>query len=174
IACLTSIGWLTTCRSVAVDPSCGLLVVCRVTDATVLEDLTSLAVPSEEQSFTNSFTVGLVHLYHKFIGRHIHTADKREFLPNTIRYTNEGIFRVLKLLCTLVASLLPVLGIFVLNRIKTMESRIGAVAAFTALFSFSLSLLTSAHVKDVFAATAAFAAVLVVFVGTTDISSSAA
>ncbi|KAK0650447.1 hypothetical protein QBC41DRAFT_238785 [Cercophora samala] len=141
-------------------------------DPTVLEDLTSLAVPSEEQTFTNAFTIRLVHLYNQLIGRHVHKPDKREFLPNTIRYTDEGIFRVLKVLCTIVASLLPIIGIYVLWRIQTMEERIGAVAGLTALFSFSLSLLTSAHVKDVFAATAAFAAVLVVFVGTTDIPSS--
>ncbi|KAK0737376.1 hypothetical protein B0T21DRAFT_410829 [Apiosordaria backusii] len=124
-------------------------------DPTTLEDLVSLEVPSEEQSFTNPFTVGLVDYYNQLIGRHVHKPDTREFLPNTIRYTNEGIFRVLKIICTITASLLPILGIHVLYHIETMEGRMAAISALTALFSFALSLFTSARVKDIFAATAA-------------------
>jgi len=70
----------------------------------------------------------------------------------------------------IIASLLPVAGIAVLYAIQTMPGRLGAIAGFTALFSFSLSIITSASVQHIFSATAAFVAVLVVFVGTSDIA----
>lgn len=81
--------------------------------------------------------------------------ETKDFLHNTIRYRDEGVFRVLKILSTLVASLLPVAGIAVLYAIQNMPARLGTIAIFTALFSFSLSIITSASTKDIFSATAA-------------------
>ena len=61
----------------------------------------------------------------------------------------------MKTVAVIVASLLPVAGIAVLYTIKSMPGRLGAIAGFTALFSFSLSLITSASVHHIFSATAA-------------------
>ncbi|KAK3385713.1 hypothetical protein B0H63DRAFT_473466 [Podospora didyma] len=132
-----------------------------------LDDLVALAAPSED-NFTNSLTLNMIHLYNRVFGRYIHRAETRDFLQNTIKYTDEGTFKVLKTLSTLVASLVPMAAIAVLYSIKTMPDHLGAVAGFTALFSFSLSVITSAATKEIFAATAAFAAVLVVFIGVTE------
>jgi hypothetical protein len=49
-----------------------------------------------------------------------------------------------------------------------MLLRIGLVIIFTFVFSLTISLLTDASKVDVFAATAAFAAVEVVFIGSTN------
>ena len=133
-----------------------------------MDDLITLAPPATEIKFTNKYTVALVQFYNAAIGRHIHKAGTAKHSRNTIRYTDEGIFRVLKTSAVIIASLLPVAGIAVLYAIETMSGRIGAIAGFTALFSFSLSFITSASVHHIFSATAAFVAVLVVFVGTTD------
>jgi hypothetical protein len=81
--------------------------------------------------------------------------ETHDFLRNTIRYRNQETFRVLKVLATIVASLLPIGGIAVLYAIQSMPWRLGAVAAFTGLFSFSLSIIASASTKDIFSATAA-------------------
>ncbi len=78
-----------------------------------------------------------------------------DFLRNTIRYRDDGVFRVFKTFSTSVASLLPVAGIAILYAIQSMPARLGAIAGFTALFSFSLSFITSASSKDIFSATAA-------------------
>jgi hypothetical protein len=142
-----------------------------------LDDMVSLVPTSPEDNFTTDFTVKLVHKYNRLLGRHIHVfqsphqlvvssrannrvkkqrEETKDFLHNTIRYRDEGVFRVLKILSTLVASLLPVASIAVLYAIQNMPARIGAVAAFTALFSFSLSVITSASTKDIFSATAAW------------------
>lgn len=81
--------------------------------------------------------------------------ESKDFLKNTIRYRDEGIFRLLKGLSTIVASLFPVASIAVLYAIHSMPGRLGAIAVFTALFSFALSVMTSASTKDIFSATAA-------------------
>ncbi|KAF4302086.1 hypothetical protein GTA08_BOTSDO09984 [Botryosphaeria dothidea] len=47
-----------------------------------------------------------------------------------------------------------------------MAKRLGIVAGFTALFSLTLGLVTSGELIDMFGASAGFAAVQVVFIGT--------
>lgn len=81
------------------------------------------------------------------------------------------------------------MSIIVLYFVKSMPTRLGLVAAFTALFSIALAIVTQARRTEVFAATAAsvypgtafgnfalqandslhrFASVQVVFIGTTN------
>ncbi|KAK1761149.1 hypothetical protein QBC47DRAFT_397123 [Echria macrotheca] len=141
----------------------------HIWDEPDIDDMVTLEPPSPESKFTTDLTIGLVQAYNKVLGRHIHKPGAKDHLRKTIRYSDKGIFRVLKTLCTIIACLLPVGGIAVLYVIDNMPARIGAVAGFTALFSITLSLLTSAPIHNVFAATSAFAAVLVVFVGTADL-----
>lgn len=63
------------------------------------------------------------------------------------------------------SSLLPVLAITILYCIHSMGARLGGVAAFTFAFSIVLGFFTNGELIDVFAASAAFAAVQAVFVG---------
>jgi len=133
-----------------------------------IEDMITLAPKVAEDNFTTELTIWCLEWYTRLLGRHVHKEEAHDFLHNTIRYRDEETFRVLKTLVTLVASLLPIVGIAVLYAIHSMPGRLGAVGGFTALFSLALSVLTSASTKDIFSATAAFAAVLVVFVGTTE------
>ena len=64
------------------------------------------------------------------------------------------------------ASLLPVLAILALYYEKNTPKRIYITIGFTAAIGLWLSAFTSAKVNEVFAATAAFAAIEVVFIGT--------
>ena len=66
---------------------------------------------------------------------------------------------------TVLSCLWPILGILVLYQVKSSLARIGFIMVFTALFSLSVVLTTTARKVDTFVSTAAFAAVLVVFVG---------
>jgi hypothetical protein len=50
---------------------------------------------------------------------------------------------------------LPVASIVLLYVVESMSKRLGIIAALTAMFAFSLALMTSAGVADIFAATAA-------------------
>ncbi|KAH4343655.1 hypothetical protein HBH98_145270 [Parastagonospora nodorum] len=64
-----------------------------------------------------------------------------------------------------VSSILPTLIILGLYFVKRMIVRIGLVILFTAIFSVALAVFTSACKVEIFSATAAFAAVEVVFIG---------
>lgn len=55
--------------------------------------------------------------------------------------------------------------VLVLYYIRNMEVRIGLVIVFTTIFSVTLALFTGAKKAEILAATAAFAAVEVVFIG---------
>jgi predicted RND superfamily exporter protein len=78
---------------------------------------------------------------------------------------NDVYFRRLnKLIVTTVASLLPIVAIIVLYAVKSTWRRIYVAIAFTALFGIAMA-CTNARQSEIFAATAAFAAVEVVFIG---------
>lgn len=72
---------------------------------------------------------------------------------------------IVRIVATALASLLPVLAIAVLYTLDSTPERLWAVAGFTLLFSLALGIFTRGEIVDVFAASAAFAAVQVVFVG---------
>ncbi|KAH6887024.1 hypothetical protein B0T10DRAFT_607821 [Thelonectria olida] len=69
------------------------------------------------------------------------------------------------LIAIIVSSTLPVLTIFVLNTLKSTTIRLGLTVLFTALFSILLAFFSLAKRAEIFAATATFAAVEVVFIG---------
>jgi hypothetical protein len=54
----------------------------------------------------------------------------------------------------------------------SMIARLGTVAGFTALFAFTLAVVTEARRVEIFMATAGFATVQVVFVGSTSLGGS--
>ncbi|CAN9145643.1 unnamed protein product [Alternaria alternata] len=65
---------------------------------------------------------------------------------------------------TFLAAVLLIGAIVVLYKVTSSDWRLGLIAAFTSLFAGSVGLLTNARRAELFAATAAYAAVLVVFV----------
>ncbi|KAI0167978.1 hypothetical protein BJ166DRAFT_521193 [Pestalotiopsis sp. NC0098] len=87
----------------------------------------------------------------------IHVSDKRLLFPTQI-------------LSIVLSSLLPIAAIAILYTLDTMWKRIITLAVFTAAFSLILGLIaTNPSRLELFAATATFSAVLVVFVGTSTI-----
>ena len=66
---------------------------------------------------------------------------------------------------TLLAAMLLIGAIIALHCATSQILRIALVGVFTAAFAGSVGLLTAASRAEVFAATAAYAAVLVVFIG---------
>ncbi|KAI1180525.1 hypothetical protein F4777DRAFT_597335 [Nemania sp. FL0916] len=124
--------------------------------------------------FTYLMTYTIIDIYHKLVGRHIHAARQKTILPlnhsdhhHTVTYRLKSIRRFTRVLTVLTAPTLPVAGIVILYIVKNMAVRLGIIAILTSLFSLSMSLLTMASLQEIFAATAAFAAVLVVFLGST-------
>ena len=73
--------------------------------------------------------------------------------------------RVANTIATVLCCLVITVPIIVLNYVEDTDFRVTAIVLFTLLFSFLLATLSDAARKDIFAATAAFTAVQVVFVG---------
>ncbi|EHK20569.1 uncharacterized protein TRIVIDRAFT_223886 [Trichoderma virens Gv29-8] len=80
------------------------------------------------------------------------------------RYHEKSIAAATAIISILVAALLLVGSITGLYFVTSDASKLGMIAAFTALFALSVGLMTSAKRAEIFASTAAYAAVLVVFV----------
>jgi hypothetical protein len=81
-----------------------------------------------------------------------------------LAYNNTYFRRFNKLVVTIVSSLLPIIAIIVLYAVKGTWRCIYVTIAFTALFGIAMS-CTNARKSEIFAATAAFAAVELVFIG---------
>ncbi|PVH69929.1 hypothetical protein DL98DRAFT_369384, partial [Cadophora sp. DSE1049] len=80
-------------------------------------------------------------------------------------YSGNWILRVTSIMTTAVACLLPTVAITVLAKVHSMGLILGLIALFTALFAIGLALLSSSSSRvDIFTASAAFSAVMVVFV----------
>lgn len=81
-----------------------------------------------------------------------------------IGYEESTLSRLTYLMTTALASLLPVASIVVLTFVSSLKLRLAIIAIFTVLLSFCLAFFTSAKRAEIFALTAAFSAVQVVFV----------
>lgn len=80
-------------------------------------------------------------------------------------YSGFWILRVTSIITTVVACLLPTIAITILAKVHGMGVILGLIALFTAIFAFGLVLLSSTSSRvEIFTATAAFSAVMVVFV----------
>jgi len=86
--------------------------------------------------------------------------------PTLVTYSMNVMLRFTSLVATLVACLLPIIAITVLSKMHTSAKILGYMALFTALFALGLMSLTPPGTSrtEIFTATAAFSAVLVVFV----------
>ncbi|KAI1332967.1 hypothetical protein F5Y16DRAFT_332 [Xylariaceae sp. FL0255] len=82
-------------------------------------------------------------------------------------YSDQHVQFALAIIGSVLSSTVPTASIVVLFFVKDMLARLGLVTLFTFIFSLVLCLATNAKRYEIFAATAAFASVQVVFVGTT-------
>jgi hypothetical protein len=74
-------------------------------------------------------------------------------MNNTTHYHDQGTFRVLKVLITVVACLVPFSAVVILYFVKDMGIRLGVMAVFTAAFAACITITTTAALKDIFFAT---------------------
>ncbi|KAF4624145.1 hypothetical protein G7Y89_g14028 [Cudoniella acicularis] len=92
-------------------------------------------------------------------------SSEKSIKANLNVYSGEWIVRITSLMTTVAACLLPTVAITVLARVHSMGLVLGLIALFTAIFAVGLVLLSSSSSRvEIFTATAAFSAVMVVFV----------
>jgi hypothetical protein len=79
-------------------------------------------------------------------------------------YSGKRVARITSFMVLGLSSILPLVAILALNAVQNLSKRLGIIAAFTIVFSTCLGLLTNARRVEVFAASAAYAAIQVVFI----------
>ncbi|KAK3367584.1 hypothetical protein B0H63DRAFT_455673 [Podospora didyma] len=82
-------------------------------------------------------------------------------------YQEPRLVTLVDITVTVVAAVLPLLSTVVLYFLQTNPVKLGATVAFSSIFALALAIMTNARRVEVFAATAAFAAVNVVFLTNT-------
>ncbi|KAI5865961.1 hypothetical protein GGS23DRAFT_362489 [Durotheca rogersii] len=117
------------------------------------KELLALNPPSEKDLITQ-----MIRSHPGFLPKEISPDGKRE-------YTNEKVIgRVAAILSVSLAIGLMLGAIFSLRAVQSDGGRIGLIVAFTVTFAVTVGILTDAKRAEVFASSAAYAAVLVVFV----------
>ncbi|KAH8685797.1 hypothetical protein BGZ60DRAFT_523076 [Tricladium varicosporioides] len=99
-----------------------------------------------------------------------HDPENPGAQSNAFEYSDKHIIRTIDILGSIVASMTPLLSVVILYFVKSLGTRLAVLCIFTLLFSICLALVTKARRIEIFACTAAFASVQVVFVGTTTIT----
>ncbi|KAM7188458.1 hypothetical protein V8F33_010608 [Rhypophila sp. PSN 637] len=134
----------------------------------------SMNRPSPENDpFTSFLTYRIAYLFHRLCGgrRSGIRSDKRfgklvDEEAQLRSYSNSKLQKTSQIISVVVSSTLPVVTIFVLNSLDTTTKRLGLTVLFTGVFGILLAFFSSAKRAEIFAATATFAAVEVVFIGT--------
>ncbi|KIW99217.1 uncharacterized protein Z519_00880 [Cladophialophora bantiana CBS 173.52] len=136
-------------------------------------DLTSIALPSESRDpLTYFLQTRVLPWYHNTIGYRYRSptyvadafTDMRQQTP-IYYYSDRLIILAVNICSTVLSSMIPALCSLALYFIRREGARMGAIVGFTFLFSVIIALITPAKKIETFVATAAFAAVLIVFVG---------
>ncbi|CZR68131.1 uncharacterized protein PAC_18030 [Phialocephala subalpina] len=127
------------------------------------KDLLVVAPDSINDSFSRLMRKRVLELYHHIFGSQFRAPSDTE--NEFYFYDEKTVLRLADIIGTIISALLPVVSVVVLYCVKNMRVRLGLVAVFTVLFSLVLSLIAPAKRVEVFAATAAFTSVQVVFLG---------
>ncbi|CZR67079.1 uncharacterized protein PAC_16978 [Phialocephala subalpina] len=133
-------------------------------DTEYTDDLLAIKRREHADPVSRWFIDGFIPWFHNKFGSRFKKPIPESPLSEVSQYNETPLLRIVNILGTLVASLLPISSIVILYFVNNAVVRLGIVVAFTAVFSITLLLITQAKRAEVFAATSAFAAVQVVFI----------
>ncbi|KAH0434544.1 hypothetical protein CcaCcLH18_05287 [Colletotrichum camelliae] len=119
----------------------------------------------EDDSFTRFVSRFLLRAYNHLRPRQTRHAETVDEISGHLSYSPDFIRKLSNLGTTILACIMPVLTIFVLNIIHSTNIRILVTLIFTAVFALLIATFSNAKKVEIFAATATFAAVEVVFIG---------
>jgi hypothetical protein len=111
----------------------------------------------------------VVPLYHQIFGYRLHRSMQEEDFEETWEYKKKLFTGFGNALCMLLSASVPAISILVLYFMNSMVARLAAIGAMSFLFSLLMTFVLGESRGSVFAATTAFAAVQVVFVGGTNV-----
>ena len=111
----------------------------------------------------------IVPWYHRRFGHRSKKPSPKSESGGVWEYKREGFVVLGNVICMLLSSLVPSAAILGLYFVQSPGARLAVITAMSLVFSFVMTVIVQGRRADVFAATAAFAAVQVVFVSGTNI-----
>jgi hypothetical protein len=127
-------------------------------------DMISLFASAHSDTLAQQLWNRFLPWYHNTIGRRRKPYIDPE-LGQVWEYQPESFTLAGNILCVLLSFAIPTGSIFALYYVRSMTLRLLMMAAFILLFAIMMMFMVGSRREQVFAATAAFAAIQVVFVG---------
>ena len=119
-------------------------------------DLVSLWSRRPPDAFSRWLSGSVVPTFHRIVGARYKQPLSDNLGSALFEYSDKTIRQVTRFASTLIASALPLLSVAILYTVKSNILRMGIITVLSSLFSIALSLMTSAHGIEVFAATSAY------------------
>lgn len=129
------------------------------------DDLMSLySRPGKGDAIATFIEQRLLPVYDRIVGHRLHRSKSFEVIADTREYQMKALILIGNTICMLLSATMPALAILVLFHVKSTLSRLVAVVFLSLAFSVVMTVVAQRK-SEIFMATTAFAAVLVVFVG---------
>ena len=130
-------------------------------------DLVVLSSDGQKDDLARYLSWKMAQWYHNHVRRYLARPpeNSEEKWGGFSEYNDQTFVTIGNLACMVLSSLIPTSSIFALYFIKSIVARLATITVTSLLFSFVMMVIAQGKRVDVFAATTAFAAVQVVFVG---------
>ncbi|EXJ86848.1 hypothetical protein A1O3_03802 [Capronia epimyces CBS 606.96] len=131
-----------------------------------------MALRKRSDRFAAWVANALLPFYHNCLGHRWQKRIDDDSLGPYYAYDDKKLVVLGNVLCTILSTVIPSSSIIVLYFVQSMLSRLLLIIAFSSLFSLIMGFVAQGRRYEIFAATIAFAAVQVVFVGGVTVGSS--
>lgn len=116
----------------------------------------SLQLAQDESYVFSTFLARVIpRIFHRVVGEKTKVGTVIDEEASLVSYSDWKPGRTSSVVALVVSSVLPVMMIFVLNTVSTMNGRIGLTMLFTAVFDVLLAVFSNAKSVEIFGATAA-------------------
>src|SRR5271170_5963236 len=126
-------------------------------------DLITLSPTAEKDPFAEFLSDTIVPLFHRRIGHRKKATDNG--LGPLWEYKSHHFERFADVMCAVLSSMIPIISISLLCYVQEMVHKLIIVTTLNFFFSFIMAVFVRGRRIDVFAASTAFAAMQVVFIG---------
>jgi len=126
-------------------------------------DLVAIRRRETGDPFSKWFINTVIPQFHRIVGHRIKKPIDPESQSDITQYSDKRLLSIISVISIVLACVIPISSIIILYFVSSMPARLAILAIFTACFALCLSLVTQARKVEIFAATSAFAAVIVVF-----------
>jgi hypothetical protein len=118
-------------------------------------DLLAIHRHTSSSPFTHYLSNTLIPYLHRILLHHYKKPVQHDPESGICKYDERRIERVMDILVTVLASLIPIASILILYFVANTLDRLAIAVAFTGMFAFCLAVMTRARRVEVFAATSA-------------------